>query len=625
MKSNHQMINTGASHFGRAPSSSLVERGSAGHTPFLSLMVLLLGLPLSTQAQWQTQSILVEPGWTAIYLHVDASYTNLDYLVGSDPNNPIAEVWLWQPPSSTLQFVSSPQTPSSGNNQWANWERLGLGFSGGGNLVALQPNAAYLIHSLAATNYTWRLQGRPVAPNYSWSSSGLNLLGFPTPSANPPAFDAFLSLAPAFASAAEIYQYLGGNLGPANPSLLFAYHTTHVTRGQAFWMRAGTLFNNYFGPFQVAISGSAGVNFSNTVSQYSFHLVNVTANNVTVNLQLLPSETPPAGQNPIAGTPPLLIRGALSMTNLTYSSTTLNVGGSQSWTLAPQGQSGSDVVVVLGLNRYAMTNNNPGDLLAGILQFTDSFGFSQVDVPVAAQAASLAGLWVGNASISQVANYLKIYQTDANNNPVISGNGNYIVTGINTNLGAVAQPYPLRLIVHNDGANVVLLQRVYVGLNANSNIVLATTETALNPAQLGTARRISSTTLPGSAANAPWPFTGQLLEGGVLTTTATVAYDDQSTNPFLHTYHPDHDNLDATFANELPQGTESYQITRVITLNVMPPGNDFTSLTSANQTLSGVYSENVTLGGLGGATRNFNIAGAFALNRLSTIPVLTRQ
>jgi hypothetical protein len=589
------------------------------------LLALLLGLPLCSQAQWQTQSILVKPGWTAIYLHVDASYQTLDVLVGGDGNNPIAEVWLWQAPSSTLQFVSSPQAPASGNNQWANWERVGLGFTGGGNLLALQPNAAYLIHSVAATNYTWLLQGKPVAPNYTWTTTGLNLLGFPTPAANPPAFDAFLSLAPAFANAATIFQYPGGNLGPTNPAQLFAFHTTPVTRGQAFWMRAGTLFNSYFGPFQVSFDGSAGVNFSNAVSQYSFHLVNETATNVTVSATLLPSETPPAGQAAIAGVPPLLVRGALSTSNLTYSFGTLSVGGSQSWTLAPQGQAGSDIVVVLGLNRYALTNNNPGDVLAGILQFTDSFGFSQVNVPVTAQAASLAGLWVGNASISQVANYLKTYQTDGNGNPVISSNGNYVITSINTNLGPVAAPYPLRLIVHYDGTTARLLQRVYAGMNTSSNLVLSTTQATLDPAQLGTARRISSTGLPWSAANAPWPFVGQLAEGGVLATTVTVAYDDQAANPFLHTYHPDHDNLDATFSYELPQGSESYGITRQITLNVTPPGTDFVSLTTANQTLSGVYSETITLGGLAGATRSFNITGGFALTCISTIPVLYQQ
>ena len=597
-----------------------MNRVSPSHSP-ACVLALVLSLAFSSQAQWQTQSLLIKPGWTAVYLHVDTSYQTLDQLVGSDPANPIVEVWLWQPPPSTLQYITSPQAPTQGNSQWANWARLGLGITS--TLSGLLPNAAYLIHSIATTNYTWRLKGKAVTPNYIWTSTGLNFNDFPTPAVNPPFFDQFLSLAPALQSAAEIYQYTGGALGTTNPSRLFAYHTTPVLRGQAFWMRAGSLFNNYFGPFQVVISGSEGVSFGDVVSQYTLRLENTTATNVTVTLRLLASETPPAGQPAIAGPPPLLVRGSLNTSNLTYGFSALPLGGSYSWTLAPQGQTGSQIGVVLGLNRYAISNS-PGALLAGLLQFTDSFGFSEIDLPVSAQASAPTGLWVGNASVSQVANYLKIYQTDANNQPVISSNGNYIVTSINTNLGAVAQSFPLRLIVHNSGQGVVLLQRVYYGVGPGSNTVVATVESDLDPTQLGTARRISATHLPWSAANNPWPLTGQFAQGGTLTATVVLAYDDQGSNPFLHTYHPDHDNLNATFTTELPQGSESYQVSRQITLSFNPPGNDFASLTSASQTLYGNYQETITLAGLGGASRNFNVAGVFALNRISTISTLTR-
>ncbi len=590
-------------------------------SPVPWLLTLAMSLAcFSARAQWQTQTLLVKPGWTAVYLHVDASYQTIDQLVGADLSNPISEIWLWRPAPSTLQFVTSPQSPTFGSSLWVNWARIGLGITSAFN--TLVPNAAYLIHSTATTNYTWVLKGRPVAPTYSWTSSGLNFIDFPTPPVNPPFFDNFLSLAPSLLSAAEIYQYVGGNLGQTNPARLFAYHTTPVLRGQAFWVRAGSQYNNYFGPFQVVFAGPSGVSFGDLVSQFSLHLRNVADTNVTVSLRLLASESPPAGQSAVVGAPPLLVRGALNTSNLTYSFSYLNPGSIQTWTLPPAGQTGSDIAVVLGLNRSAITNP-PGSMLAGILQFSDSFNFSEIDVPVSAQAASSAGLWVGNASINQVANYLKIYQTDVNNQPVISSNGNYIITSINTNLGAVAQSYPLRLIIHNDGSNVRLLQRVFYGIGPGSNVVVATTESALDAAHLDSARRISATHLPWSAANAPWLFSGQLVQGGTLTTSAAVAYDDQSTNPFLHTYHPDHDNLNATFSTELPQGSESYQISRQISLSISPPGSDFASLTSASQTLYGTYSEAITLGGLAGATRMFNVSGVFALNRISTIAALT--
>jgi hypothetical protein len=245
-----------------------------------------------------------------------------------------------------------------------------------------------------------------------------------------------------------------------------------------------------------------------------------------------------------------------------------------------------------------------------------------VDAPVSAVVANYTGLWAGSASVSQVANYLKIYQTDASNNPVVGANGAYIVTGTNTSLGAVPAPFPLRLIVHNDGTNVNLLQRVFYGSDIYSNTIIALNESSLDPAQLASARRISAIHLPWSATNAPFPMAGQLAPGGTLTATAAFSYDDQSSNPFLHTYHPDHDNLDATFENELPVGSESYGIQRQFTLTISPPNNDFASLTQAGQSFTGVYQETITMTGLSGATRTFNTAGAFGLTRLSPISVL---
>jgi hypothetical protein len=279
---------------------------------------------------------------------------------------------------------------------------------------------------------------------------------------------------------------------------------------------------------------------------------------------------------------------------------------------------------VLGLNRYTMSNS-PGALFAGILQFTDSFGFSEVDVPVSAQTASTAGLWVGSASVSQVRNYLKLYERDNNNAPVVSSNGSYVVTSINTNFGSVVRPYSLRLIVHNDGTNAYLLQRVYYGLDRYTNLVVANAQGALDPTHLDSARRISATHLPWSSANSPWAFSGQFAQGGTLSTSVDLPYDDQVSNPFLHTYHPDHDNLDVTFKTQLAKGYESYEIKRQITLNITPPGSDFTSLTSAAQTLSGTYLETILLSGRPSASRSFDVSGVFALNRLSTIATLTKQ
>jgi len=159
--------------------------------------------------------------------------------------------------------------------------------------------------------------------------------------------------------------------------------------------------------------------------------------------------------------------------------------------------------------------------------------------------------------------------------------------------------------------------------------VVTTAESVLNRAFLSAARRISASHLPWSAANTTWSFDGRLGESTNLSVTVTLAHDDQASSPFLHTYHPDHDNLDTTFKNALPQGSESYAVQRDITLTVLPPSEDFSSLTTKGQQVSGDYQETITLQGLargGGAhdTRQFHVRGVFTLNRIADVPTLTR-
>src|SRR6185436_3609604 len=154
--------------------------------------------------------------------------------------------------------------------------------------------------------------------------------------------------------------------------------------------------------------------------------------NLTVTLRLANSEPAPIGQTPITAAPPLLLRGILNLTNLTYGYTNLPVDSPRSWTLTPRNQAGSEVEVVLGLNRAAITDP-PGSLLAGILRFTDSLGFSQVELPVSATAASSAGLWVGTATINQVGQYLVTYARGDQTNYVEAANGERTISSITTN------------------------------------------------------------------------------------------------------------------------------------------------------------------------------------------------
>lgn len=622
------------------------------------VLALLLGAGGLGRAQWITQTNTLRPGWNSVFLHVDAGHATLDQLVGSDLTNPIQEIWYWQPPLATGQFVESPQLPVSGGSQWSSWSRL-LGPAS--VLRRLSGNGAYLVRlATNAAPYQWRVKGKPVAPNYRWTLTGLNFIGFPTP-ASPvtaqPFFEAFLAPAPEFQQTAEIYRYQGGELGATNPARVLAFRTTRVERDRAYWARAGASYNEYFGPIRITDTGSDGVDFGENLGQSRFRIRNLANVPVTVSMRQLPSESAPAGQAAIIEGPTLLVRGERSITDLTYSYSILEEAPQQ-WTLAAAGQQGSETEVVIGLARFVMSGA-AGSRVAGVLRFSDSLGLSQIDMGVSATKASTAGLWVGGASVTSVSHYLTPYARATNaveftnllarlqlgqgvngyryewdettGRVLVFGGadqrtGTYLVDGpIKTSPGAVARPYPLRLIVHNDGSTSRLLQKVFHGLDAGSNTVLATRENVLLPSQLASARRISAVHLPTSAGNTPWSFTGTMAQGGSITVTVPLSYDDPASNPFLHSYHPDHDNLDAQFGTALARGNESYGVTRQVTLTFTDPADDFDGLTGGSGDLSGRYTEVVTFQSKGSQTRQFNVLGVFSLKRISGIATLTTQ
>ncbi|MDA1274736.1 MAG: hypothetical protein O2960_11895 [Verrucomicrobia bacterium] len=576
---------------------------------------------VSARAQWETQTVTLKPGWNSVYLHVDASHL----VVNEDVPVPIEEIWLWKPVLSPDRFIDNPQRPASGND-WISWDRRA---EVSDTLTALIGNAAYLVRNGDAADYVWSLKGKPLPPRYTWTSKGVNLVGFSTPPANPPLFANFLSPVPRLASEGEFYRYDDGD-NDLTPTLFKAlFNSVRVNRGQAFWIRHANQFNRYFGAFEVTLQNSSGVNFRDFIDQYTLRLRNQTTAEITVTLDLLDSESAPTGQTAIVSKPPLLRRGALSAQNLTYAFTTFDSG--QTVTLKPRGEVGSEAEVVLGINRLAM-NGNAGDLFAGILRLTDSLGYTQIDLPVSANQASggatfASGLWVGNAVVNQVRHYLKNYQRDASGNlvreEVTQDGAPYVVASVKEDLGSVARTFNLRLIVHKSADEARLLQRIFHGLDLGGNQVLSKTEDALDPKRLGSARRISAVELPFTSANDGWPFTGQFAQGQTIVAQVNLAYDDYQSNPFLHSYHPDHDVLNATFTAVESRGIESYDIERKITLVIAPPAQDFKSVIAAGNEIIGQYSEEITLKGRGAESRRIDTAGSFVLRRISDIATLT--
>ena len=118
--------------------------------------------------------------------------------------------------------------------------------------------------------------------------------------------------------------------------------------------------------------------------------------------------------------------------------------------------------------------------------------------------------------------------------------------------------------------------------------------------------------------------------GQTLLRTIVLGYN-ASTNPFGHTYHPDHDNRNARFDGVLPAGDESPTIERDLSFSftATPPAG-VSPQGWGSSVLGGNYSE--TIRGIRQAKTADNtpinsvtVSGTFVLRRVSEIGSLTTQ
>jgi len=606
-------------------------------------MALLLAGASRLQAQWTSQDLKLAPGWNGVYLHVAPHESTMLDLLNTYPE--IQEIWLWRPEVSTQQFIEAPEQPTGESSRWLSWKRSdGVG----SKLQTLIGNAAYLVRTSdplpdGNTEYPWVVKGRPLPPRYQWTTSGLNFIGMSTPEVDPPSFESFFQLSPESAQGMKIYNYDDGSLKPTE---LRDPRNVKVTRGQAVWLRrSGKRFNNYFGPFELDLpNATKGLEFGEENGKHRIHLRNVSTEELTIRAQLLDSEDPPDGETPIVDRPPLILRGDLGGEDFahSYDKSLTQPAGELSWTLKPLNEDGSAAEIILGVNRFAM-DKPPGSLYAGILRFTDSKGHLQVDIPVSAIKESRVGLWIGEASINQVRHDLiqKVSgstedEGDSTEKVLVDENIDDDIEPVekqfsrNTTFGDVARPFPLRLILHQaENGDIRLLQRVYLGLGKDgegfSETVLATEEEFLDPDNLGIARRITAPHLPRTNPVKTWATIGNSSWGSGLHFEVDLAFDNHESNPFLHAYHPDHDNKDPEFKtyDSNMVGMESYTVTRLIDLDLDSWSDNFDSVTRGGGQIIGSYSESLTFTAKNSESKAYDVEGYFVLNRIISIGSLT--
>jgi hypothetical protein len=584
--------------------------------------VWCFGVKHTMHAQWQQQTVQLRPGWNAVFLEVHPEPAECDALFAGLP---IESVWDYNRSADAAQFVQDPSTPIPGTPGWLTWFPPGHALAPQTSLFILRDGRPFLIKlSESAPLTVWTVTGTPSLRRLSWQSGGVNLVGFRVGTDSAPAFESLFA-GEAGLSGQPVHRLGADGRWAVLPDLA----ATAPEAGEAYWVRCVSPATRS-GTIVVDAGSSQGLRFGNLTAEQSLRVRNTSADARSITIRVLASAPPPPGQPPLAGPVPLdyynadHARAAFDWRPLT---------GSLRFTALPPN---AEWNVRLGVRRAGAAPAAAGTTFQSLLEVMDDLGTRWL-VPVStdplnlaqpaglrlqgapAKPNALAGLWVGDVSINAVSQ--PSHPSDPDRTRPARGD------------------FAFRVILHVDEAGASkLLQHVFVvrkppttrpdpntpGFNIidqPGRTVLATDESLIQglvgPGEL-TGRRISSSAF---AFDAPIPLTG---EGafGTSTRTVTITIDyDHPRNPFRHLFHPDHDNLDERFEQKLPEGKETFTVSRAITfeftaadpLGLDPPGWGDTEL-------GGRYRE--TIGGL--HRRSIQIAGTFRIARVSRTAALNQ-
>lgn len=363
-----------------------------------SILLTLVSLVFASTAhgQWKTTTYTLKGGWNAIYLTGDATHGTLDSLL---PDS-VLEVWRWTPNPTQVGFTESPLIPSSGTAEWSVWKR---GLPAESSLTKLIGQMAYLVKcsGTSSNTYSVPLKQSPQLPANSWVRNGANLLGFPTyqNGSTYPTMSSYLATFPAaIAANAKVYKYVGGELGAANPQQVFSPNSERLDATQAYWFSA-EVTGDFYSPLEISPSSNGGLAFGRDGSLIKVLVRNRSAAAVTLTLTPVDSESAPSDMTGIVGKVPLTRR---SFNAISKAWTETPITAAYTEAVGPN----STVELIFGINRAdaMMTAASSDALFASLLRITDSSNLMEVYIPATAQASSLAGLWMGDVSLTNVSN-----------------------------------------------------------------------------------------------------------------------------------------------------------------------------------------------------------------------------
>ena len=556
-------------------------------------------LVVSSHGQWASQTILLQPGWNAVYVEVQPEPRDCAAVFSGIP---VESVWTWSRRFTSAQFVQDPSQMVPGSDEWLTWFPSNHPQTFLSTMHSIIGGEAYLIKLAdGAAPTPWTAKGIPVVRQRAWYPDAFNLVGFPVGVDSTLTFGDYFAASPAHAG-----QPIYALDATGHWTCVTTPATSLIERGKAYWVRCSGV-SSYAGPLGVTLEGKGGVEFGTLRSLFSVRVKNVTAGTRQCTVRLLPSGDPPSGVPPLGGGVPLSYaeRATNGVTAHWRSFASLSTGvvAGGEWEIGLMARR-ADMQTAAGQPQSGETE------FGSLLEITDGTG-TRILVPVTAERGKGArmdssrplprdGLWVGQVLLDHVSQ-----------------------AGSTNTVPGTPQPLRFILILHQaSNGTTRLLQQVTVMQKraATTNNVLIT-DPALVPDYTG------GTSADDSVAGTRFSSvvfgfrTPQTLtyspSSSTLSGTVGISYDDPL-SPFKHLYHPDHNNLDS-YTTPLPEGAQSFTVTRALAMTFATNPVPGTSQAGWNDTVAGgTYGE--TLQGL--YHDPLIVAGTFVVTLVSDVAVL---
>jgi len=555
------------------------------------------------------QTFVLQPGWNAVYLEVEPETEDVESVFAGVP---VASVWTWMPQGQTVEYI---QDPAEGmDNQGSGW----LGYFPRPrpeafltNMFFVLGNRAYLVKLDGTQPVTWTVSGKPSLLPTSWAPDSFNLVGLHVDPDRPPTFGAYFA-------GSEAHE--GQPIFTLDPSGVWTAvehpYSATARSGEAYWVYCEEI-SDFDGPLEVSTEWDDTLSFAASLDSRTLIVRNMMAVDVDVTVRQLVSP------NPV----PLSLQVEDEETS------------QATWAVLPTVYSrpaipGQQLLLDFGIRRAELT----ADTTSHVLAITNGLGARRLVAvegnrvfPTApaksagrggrsfkAVGTPFAGLWQGTALVSAVSE-------------AQLGGSMPFETG---------KAFPLRVLLHVDGAGTVHLVKEVIEMWEEGTMVpdpedpdFMITETPGRAVLLTNEDLIPDFTGVVVRDGVPvgiristvaYDFPEETLEmNGVFGLTGqlevTIAMDaEHPTNPFLHSFHPDHNNLDEQYLNF---HQEAYEVTRRVQFifsetdpsGENPPG-------WGESEMGGAYFEEVN-----GLHRNTIFAGGtFQLRRVAAVPELNR-